>query len=1094
MTKIAKCLAISFLAIFFICPLNKVYAQGRQITGKVTSSENKQPLAGVTVTAKGTKNAVITDIQGNYKITVDNNAKALVFSSTGFIPYEASIVDQNAVNVEMTVEVKTQEEVVVIGYQAIPKRNLSSSVSSIGAKDLKDNTITSAAEALNGRLAGVTATTSEGSPDAVVRVRVRGGISITQNNDPLYIVDGVQVENALNVIAPGDIQSIDVLKDAAATAIYGARGANGVFVITTKSGKPGRTIIYYDGFVGIRELAKKLKVMSPYDYIIYQWERTRPNSTDSTNFASSFGSTWDTLNVYKNVPGIDWQEKVMGNTGITTRHNVSVSGGNKKATFNLGYTFNNEKPIVVNSNYNRHILNAKGDYKITDKIKFGAGARYTYQDVVGAGISSESSTSYARLRNAVKYRPFLADTLALDDPDPLVVNPGNGVALVNPVALSDAEYRRKITTAYNLNANISYNITKHLNFRSTFGYDKNDFIDKQFFDSITSFSVNQGGGKPIIHVDTVYRKVINNSNVFTYSVKGFKQKHDFDILLGEETYESTSDSRSGQFGSFPKFTSYKDAFGNTDLGTVWTGYPVYVKAKYTNLSFFGRLNYGFLDKYLVSLNIRYDGASKFAQPKRWGTFPGGSIAWRVKREKFMENVNFISDLKLRFGYGKIGNNRIDDYLYLTTFNYGTSFYALNNQIVNAYTENSLANPDLQWESLVNRNYGVDISLFKGRVDMSVDVYNNTSDKLLLRAKIAPTYGFTDQLQNVGATSNKGFEVQLNGIIMRKSNGLNWSANFNISHNKNTVEGLAKGQTEFAGGPAWGISGQPNDYLVRIGSPVGSMYGWVTDGFYKPEDFDYNPATTQYTLKSGVAEMKVSGSNVVPGALRFKDISGPLGKPDGVIDDFDKTIIGNPTPKFSGGLNQQFNYKNWDASVFVNFSYGNDIYNANKIEFTSAYNVTSNLLDEMSGRWRTVDANGNVIEKFQLVNGKLYAFGAAPDLLANANANAKIWMPSGLTNFGSGTGNFSYYLHSWAIEDGSFLRLNNVTIGYTMRPKTKIGITKLRFYLTGSNLAIITSYSGYDPEVSVRNNGLTPGLDYSAYPKSHTYIFGVQATF
>jgi hypothetical protein len=273
-----------------------------------------------------------------------------------------------------------------------------------------------------------------------------------------------------------------------------------------------------------------------------------------------------------------------------------------------------------------------------------------------------------------------------------------------------------------------------------------------------------------------------------------------------------------------------------------------------------------------------------------------------------------------------------------------------------------------------------------------------------------------------------------------------------------------------------------------------MYGWVTDGFYKPEDFDYNPATTQYTLKSGVAEMKVSGSNVVPGALRFKDISGPLGKPDGVIDDFDKTIIGNPTPKFSGGLNQQFNYKNWDASVFVNFSYGNDIYNANKIEFTSAYNVTSNLLDEMSGRWRTVDANGNVIEKFQLVNGKLYAFGAAPDLLANANANAKIWMPSGLTNFGSGTGNFSYYLHSWAIEDGSFLRLNNVTIGYTMRPKTKIGITKLRFYLTGSNLAIITSYSGYDPEVSVRNNGLTPGLDYSAYPKSHTYIFGVQATF
>jgi TonB-linked SusC/RagA family outer membrane protein len=1083
-----------FLFIFSCIISSILFAQNRQITGKVTSSDNKQPLSGVTVTVKGTTKAVVTDNQGNYRIVIDDNTAALVFTSIGFSSFEAPIAGRTTIDIAMTADAKVQEEVVVIGYQTIPKRNVLSSVSSISAKDLKDVPLTSAAEALNGRLAGVTATTAEGSPDAAVRIRVRGGISITQSNDPLYIVDGVQVENALNVIAPGDIQSIDVLKDAAATAIYGARGANGVIVITTKTGRAGRTIVTYDGFVGVRELAKELKVMSPYDYITFQWERTRPNSTDSTNFASSFGTTWDTLNVYKNTAPIDWQDKVMGRTGITTRHTVSVSGGSKKITFNFGYTFNNEKPIVVNSDFNRHILNAKGDYKITDKIKVGVGGRYMYQDVVGAGVSSESTTSYARLRNAVKYRPFLADTLALDDPDPLVVNPGNGVALVNPVALADAEYRNKLTKAYNLNAYVSYNITNNLNFRSTIGYDKNDFIDKQFFDSITSFSVNQGGGKPIIHTDSVYKKVLNNSNVLTYSVKGFKNKHDFDILLGEETYESKSDTRTGQFGSFPKFTSHNDAFNNTSLGTVWSGYPVYFKSEYTNLSFFARLNYGYRDKYLISLNVRRDGASKFASDRRWGTFPGGSVAWRVKSEKFMENVNFINDLKFRFGYGKIGNNRIDDYLYLTTFNFGSNFYALNNQVVNAYTENSLANVFLQWESLVNRNYGMDISLFKGRLNMSVDIYNNTSDKLLLRAKIAPTYGFTDQLQNVGATSNKGFEVQLNGIIMRKPKGLSWIANFNISHNKNTVKALAKGQTEFAGGPAWGISGQPNDYLVRIGSPVGSMYGWITDGFYKAEDFNYDPTTTQYTLKSGVAEMKVSGSYVVPGALRFKDISGANGVPDGVIDDFDKTIIGNPTPKFSGGLNQQFTYKKWDASIFVNFSYGNDIYNANKIEFTSAYNVTSNLLDVMSDRWRTVDANGNVIERFQLVGGKLYAFGAAPDVLSKANANATIWMPSGLTNFGSGGGNFSYYLHSWAIEDGSFLRLNNVTVGYTIQPKNKIGLNKLRFYLTGNNLAIITNYSGYDPEVSVRNNGLTPGLDYSAYPKSHTYIFGVQATF
>lgn len=1079
---------------FFLFLSHITFAQDRVIRGKVTG-DSSVPLQGVSVVPNGTITGVQTDKDGGFSISVPGTGNVtLNFSYSGYKSASITTDGKSPVTIQLEKNIAALDEVVVIGYQTVRKKDVLASVSSIGAKDLKDNTLVSAAEAINGRLAGVTATTSEGSPDAAIRVRVRGGISITQNNDPLYIVDGVQVENALNVISPGDIQSIDVLKDAAATAIYGARGANGVFVITTKAGKPGRTIVTYDGFVGVRELASKLDVMSPYNYVVYQWERTRPNSTDSTNFAKSFGTTWDTLNVYKNIPPIDWQEEIMGKTGITTRQNVGVSGGNNKTTFNFGYTYNHEDPIVINSNYNRHILNGRADYKVTNKIKVGVGGRYTYQNVVGAGVSSETSTSYARLRNAVKYRPFFADTLAIDDPDPLVVNPGNGVALVNPIALANAEYRKKVTSAYNLNANVSYQITKQLNFRSTFGYDQNDFTDRQFFDSITSFSVNSGGGKPIIRADTLYRKIINNSNVFTYSVKNYKGQHDFDVLLGEETYESRSDSRSGQFGSFPKYTSPDHAFENPGLGTVWTGFPIYIKTKYTSLSFFGRVNYAFRDKYLLSLNVRYDGASKFAEDKRWGTFPGGSIAWRVKSEKFMQNVSFINDLKLRVGYGKIGNNRIDDYLYLTTFNYGTSFYGLNNAQVNAYTENSLANPDLQWESLVNRNFGIDMSLLKSRINLSFDVYDNTSDKLLLRAKIAPTYGFTDQLQNVGATSNKGWEVQLNAVIMRKpNNGFTWNANFNISHNKNVVDELSKGQTEFAGGPAWGISGQPNDYLVRIGSPVGAMYGWVTDGFYKPTDFDYNTTTTQYTLKSGITEMKVSGSYVVPGAIRFKDISGPAGKPDGVVDDFDKTIIGNPTPKYSGGLAQNFTYKNWDASVFVNFSYGNDIYNANKIEFTSAYNVTSNLLDIMSDRWRTVDVNGKVIESFQLVGGKLYAYGAAPDVLAQANANAKLWMPGGLTNFGSGGGNFSYYPHSWAIEDGSFIRLNNVTIGYTLKPKTK-AISKLRFYLSGNNLAIITDYSGYDPEVSVKSSGLTPGLDYSAYPKSRTYIFGVQATF
>ncbi|MGZ3923122.1 MAG: SusC/RagA family TonB-linked outer membrane protein [Flavisolibacter sp.] len=1091
---------LSLLACFFSA---FAWGQTRQVTGRVVS-DSSQPLSGVNVNVRGTSTTVSTDNEGRFSINIPNKDNVvLLFSSVGYTTQNVTVGSRSVVDVTLVSSTNSLSDVVVIGYQTVRRKDVLASVSSVGAKDLKDVPLTSAAEALNGRLAGVTATTSEGSPDATVRIRVRGGISITQNNDPLYVVDGVQMENALNVIAPQDIQSVDVLKDAAATAIYGARGANGVIVITTKSGRQGRTVVTYNGYVGVRKLAKELKVMNPYEFVTWQYEVAK--ARNDTTFAKNYGSTWDTLSAYKNVPEIDWQNELMGNTGVTTTHNVSAMGGNKKITYNFGYTYNHEKPIVDNSNFNRHIVNLKADYKLTDKIKVGVTGRYMNQDVVGVG-TSDGSTSFARLRNAIKYRPFYPDTLAIDASDPSVINPGNGVVLVNPIALSNAEYRNKTTLDYNFSANASYQITKNLNFRSTFGYDYNDFLDKRFYDSITSFSVNQGGGRPVVQIDSIFRKTITNSNVFTYSLKNLAGKHNVDVLLGEETYDLRTDTRSGQFSGYPKFTSQNTAFENQpgSLATIWPGFPVYNRSRYTSLSFFGRINYSFEDKYLLSLNAREDGASKFAEPNRWGLFPGGSIAWRVKKEKFMDNVNFINDLKLRFGYGKIGNNRITDYLYLTSFAYGTSFYGLSNVAANAYTENALANPDLQWEALVNRNYGIDLSMFKGRLDMSVDLYNNSSDKLLLNAKIAPTYGFTTQLQNVGKTSNKGVEVQINGVIMRKANGLNWSANFNISHNKNTVEGLSLGQTEFAAGPAWGISGQPTDYIVRIGSPVGAMYGWMSDGFYTVNDFNYDPATTRYTLKAGVPMMSSTlGANTVPGAEKFKDISGPNGKPDGVIDNYDRTIIGNPTPKFSGGLNQQFMYKKWDASIFINFSYGNDIYNANKIEFTSGYNVTSNLLAIMNDRWKTIDANGNVIEQFALdpVTKQVYAFGADPGVLSAANANAKLWMPGGFNansgaTFGSGNGNFSYYPSSWAIEDGSFIRINNVTVGYTLTSPSlsRAHISKLRFYVTGNNLAIITNYSGYDPEVSVSSSGLTPGLDYSAYPKSRLYLVGVQATF
>ena len=1082
MIKFLKTTGICLLLLTAFSPLSELFAQGRQITGTVTSSENKQPVSGVTVAVKGTKTGTVTDEKGNFKLTVDSKATTLVFSSTSFTTYEVAIGTSSVIDAQMVPDVKALEDVVVIGYQTVKRKDLLASVSSVGAKDLKDIPINSAAEALNGRLAGVTATTAEGSPDAEIRIRVRGGMSITGDNSPLYIVDGIQVENGLSTISPQDIQSIDVLKDAAATAIYGARGANGVIVITTKSGKPGRLIVSYNGYVGVKTLAKELEVLSPYEYVIYQSERWRGSSADSTSFAKNFGTTWDTLSNYKNVSPVDWQDKVFGNTGITTTHNISASGGTKKATYSFGYTYNNDKAIVINSDYKRHLLNAKADYKITKNLKVGVGGRLTHQEVRGAGVSDTKGSSYNRLRNAVKYRPFLSANQDIDDTDPLAdQNVGNGLNLYNPIALANAEYRKKTTDVYNVTAFLSYNIMKNLSFKSTFGYDYNKLTDLQFSDTLTPYSIISGAKLPIAGLDTSTKKTMTNSNVITYSVTGFKKKHDFSVVLGEETYDLRTESRSSLFKSFPAFTSYSTAFKQTNLGVPFTGYPKLGKSRYTSFSFFGRVSYAYREKYLFSADVREDGASKFGPGHKWGTFPAGSVAWRVSKEKFMKNVKFINDLKLRAGFGTIGNNRINDYLYLTSFrNDGTYFYGLNNQAVLAYYSNSLVNADLKWESTLNRNFGVDISMFKNKVNLSVDYYNNTSKDLLLNVPIASTYGYSTQLQNIGKTSNKGVEIQLN-TTLRKTTAFSWNANFNISFNKNKIIALGKNQTQFFPAASWGVSGQPTDYIEKIGQPVGAIYGLVTAGFYKVDDFNWNPTTGVYTLKAGVPSNASIIGTVMPGSIKFVDLNG-----DGVVDiNNDRKIIGDPTPKFTGGLNQQFTYKNWDMSVFVNFSAGNDIYNANKIEFTNGYSANSNMLAIMQNRFRTVTASGQTAV---YANSSSQAVGIAPDLLSELNKNATIWQP--LKSAGA------FYPHSWAIEDGSFLRINNISLGYTLPVKKLIGLkmSKLRFYFTGNNVATFTKYTGYDPEVSVRNSPLTPGLDYSAYPKSRSFIFGVNATF
>jgi TonB-linked SusC/RagA family outer membrane protein len=436
----------------------------------------------------------------------------------------------------------------------------------------------------------------------------------------------------------------------------------------------------------------------------------------------------------------------------------------------------------------------------------------------------------------------------------------------------------------------------------------------------------------------------------------------------------------------------------------------------------------------------------------------------------MANVTAVNDLKLRLSYGSVGNNRINDYLYLTNFANNPYYYGINGQSQFGYTPNSLVNDKLKWETTISKNIGLDVSLFNDRIGITVDVYDNKTKDLLLNVPIASTYGYTTQLQNIGATRNKGFEIQLNAGIIKNKN-FSWNTTFNLSSNKNYITELGYNQLSIPAYSGWGVAGQYYDYVAQIGQPIGAMYGLVTDGFYKVSDFNYDASTQKYTLKAGVVDDTKIVGVPQPGTIKFKDLNG-----DSTIDvDHDTKIIGNATPKFSGGFNQQFTYKNWDMSIFVNFVYGNNVLNANKIEFTNGYTPNSNLLSIMKDRWRTVNDQGQVVTD--------------PDQLTALNVNAKIWRPI--------TASGAFQLHSWAIEDGSFIRINNISIGYNFPAKSlsRIGIKKLRVYATGNNLAVFSSYTGYDPEVNARrSNPLTPGVDYSAYPKSRLYMFGINASF
>ena len=1085
------------------------------VKGKLTDDQNR-PVGNATIRLKGTSVYTTTDAQGNYTIEIRNNTpqSVLEFSIVGFTTQEVFVNNQPVMNVLMKEKAKGLDEVVIIGYGEVKRKDLTGAVSSLDEKALKDIPVTSAAQAIAGRLAGVQVTSSEGGPGAPVEINIRGRNSITQSGSPLYVVDGVQVENALDVLSPQDIESINVLKDAASTAIYGARGANGVMIITTKGGKNtnGKFTVSFNTFAGINKLTKQLDMMDPYQFVLYQYEKARyTGSTTDLQFAARYlgdAANFDTLApTYQNYPrAVDWQQKMMGRNAFQTTQNLSLTGGNQSTQYNLSLTNNKQEGLLLNSDYNRKLINFRLDQKVSNSIKMGFNVRYNNQQIKGAGTSDAGSANVNRLRQYTRYRPLLLPGQDEESYDQALsdFNPGNQLNLINPLLLSQAEYRLSSGTVYNISGYLNINLLKGLTFRSTFGYDYTSTDVRSFDDTITANSKNNGSRMPIAGLTENRRSVINNSNVFTYNLT--KKQHRFTVLAGQEIFETKTFNNSQVIRYFPVGTTPDIAFANFGIATPPQGFtqpkPSSSEVQTRQVSFFARLSYDYKQRYLFNFNMRADGSSLFgpdysnafvsndSASNKWGFFPSASAAWRFSREAFMQKLTFINDAKLRFSYGVSGNNRIDAYGYATNFSAAAgSGYGINN-ILN-YTlipPNRFGNANIKWESLSSANLGLDLTLFNKRLDVTVDLYSNTTRNLLVENRYPSNTGYRTQYQNVGTTRNNGIELQLGASIVQHKD-FQWNSNFNIAFNKNKIVSLGDQQEFTASSGFFASASNPADYQIKVGGEVGTVYGLKVEGFYTPDDFvtapisnaTYPTLTYQYTLRPGLADPRAVISDLVqPGQIKYADVNG-----DGIIDLNDRTVIGNVLPLFTGGMNQQFSYKNFDLSVFLNFSYGNDIYNANKLELSSAYNPDANMLAIMNNRWKLIDENGALVQK-QL--NATTVIGVSPERLSELNAGASIWTPSRST--------LGYYPSTYAIENGSYLRVNNITLGYTLPAKLlkKIKIASIRFYGTANNIATITGYSGYDPDVSSRRSVLTPGVDYSAYPRGKSFLLGFNIIF
>ena len=1051
LTVLLTSLAVSLASVW------NMSAQNTEVKGRVTDTAG-EPLVAVTVYESGnTSNGTVTDIDGNYTISVPPTA-TLIFSCLGFEEVQEVVAKRNTINVSLAEEQLSIDaaEVVSIGYGTVSRRDLTGSVSKVDMGDIMKTPVTNFDQALTGRIAGVVVSTSDGALGAEANITIRGNNSLTQSSAPLYIIDGFPSESSMATsLNSADIESIDILKDASATAIYGARGANGVIVITTKQGVEGKPKINFSASWTGSKIANKIDLMDGYEFVEFQTDRYGVYNGSNPYLDEGY-----TLEDYKDAVWLDWQDEVY-RPALTQNYNISLSGGSKEMgnRYNISFSALDQDGIIVKSNFQRYQGKINFIQKIGKKIELNVLANYSRSvtnGVTPTDAQQSSSASGWLIYSLWGYRPVkpLKNGSIENYMDELVdedVNSADDYRF-NPAKTVRNEYRKTIVDYLNANASLSWTIIDDLVLKVSGGYTMNkrrreEFNGSQTYTGYAGSPSGKGINGAIYWTDQV---TWLNENTLTWT-KHVRRNHHLNLLAGVTFQGQNMDYKGVRAEQLST-----EALGLNGLNTGEYQNVTPYERDWTLMSGLFRLNYNYKYKYYLTASFRADGSSKFPADNRWGYFPSAGLSWNFNREEALKNSRWLKNGKLRLSWGLTGNNRTttpyDYYAQITTVPGDSQSYdyVFNGQVVSGYFPNNMSNEKLKWETTEQWNVGLDLSFFENdRIRVTADWYLKNTYDLLLQATMPASSGYTSAMMNIGSMRNSGWEFSLETLNINHKN-FQWNTTFNIAFNRNKVTALTQNQYSLFSAVNWDQRfNSQYPYITQVGKPSGLMYGYIYEGTYKSDDF-----ANGSLLKPGIPYSAATGrSNVKPGDPKYKDING-----DGVIDDNDRTVIGCGQPIHTGGFGNSFYFYGFDVNIFFSWSFGNDILNANRLIFE----------------------NGNIANLNQLAS-----YTDRYDSVKNPDSD----MPA----IGA---NDMFVYSSRVVEDGSFLKLRNVSVGYTLPRNVlrKMHFDTMRVYVSADNVWTWTKYSGPDPEVSTRNSVLTPGFDWSAYPRSIGVTAGVSFTF